>query len=145
MLKTYVSHQLRLSQKRVRVCKSLPYHDRVDESVHNRTFFVFSIGRFNNTPIYHYGETSDIALEEFRIRRALPFYEKVLDVPLVMDGTIRSKEEFDTFIREHDMATKIPLSGLEDWGAFTTPDLHPIMAFWKVPEFGKIDPKKRLT
>jgi hypothetical protein len=62
------------------ICRS--YLDRVDHiSTHNKIFFVFDLGRYNNKRIYHFGESPDFYLTEFQIHKSFPVCKPIIIEP----------------------------------------------------------------
>lgn len=107
--------------RRSRVYRAISTHylDRVSEyDAHNRVFYIFYLGCFNNYPIYHYGESYDIDLAELKIKRTLPFYERVYCAPI--GHKVNAKHEFDEMIKEKKV--RISLPDVTHWEAFTTDD-----------------------
>jgi hypothetical protein len=65
------------------------YMDQVDAfSTHNRTFFIYDLGRYNNQNVYHYGETSDLYWKECQLRKTFPYYVKVVEEPVEIPGAL---------------------------------------------------------
>jgi len=103
-------------------CKS--YNDHVDYFTCNRIFFIYDIGKFFNTRLYHYGISVDIDLVEYKLQKSLPYYKKLLDIPI--DNCIYGVDNFDSFIKENNMMIKMPIVGLEDFDVFKLSDDKPI-------------------
>ncbi len=67
-------------QKSSRACRY--YYDRVDPSDYsNREWFVYSLGSYGNRPLYCIGETNDISVTEFVLKRTFPVYTRLLSMP----------------------------------------------------------------
>ena len=75
------------------------YMDHVDyTSAHNRMFYVYFLGNFQNTPIYCYGETDNPDSVEFTLKRTLPMYKNIVLEPT--EG-YSGLSQFDRIIRDH--------------------------------------------
>jgi hypothetical protein len=83
------------------------YRDSIDYDRSNCVFFLYFLGRYNNMPLYYYGESLDITNIEFKLQRDLPFYEKKIVLP-VEDNT-HGKDTFDKFVKKNELRTQIPL------------------------------------
>lgn len=81
---------------------------------HNRVFYIFYLGQFNNRPIYHYGETNDIDATELFVKANLPFYKLVLYLPI--DTEQDGLSQFDQYI-QHDRVD-FPVHNLEHLDVF---------------------------
>lgn len=91
------------------------YLDRVsDYDIHNKVFYIYYLGCFNNTPMYHYGESDDLDLVELKIKRTLPFYERVLYTPV--EHHTNTLEQFKDYIKNKKV--RIPLAEVCMWDAF---------------------------
>lgn len=86
---------------------------------HNRVFYIYFLGFFNNRPIYHFGETNDLDANELLIRSQLPFYERILYIPT--DSHHNALREFIEYIQNY--RTTLPVHNLEHLDAFTTTDI----------------------
>ena len=96
-------------------CKS--YLDRIpDYDAHNRVFYIYTLGSWNNIPYYHYGESDDISLTEFKIKKTLPFYSLLTCIPI--DHNIAAISDFEKMVRNKKVT--IPVVEAFSWPAFTT-------------------------
>ena len=57
------------------------YYDRIDLDYNNKTFFIYSLSKYNNRHLYYYGETLDLNSTEFKLAKTLPTYKKILEIP----------------------------------------------------------------
>lgn len=105
-------------QTRLNNCKS--YSDQVDYFTCNKVVFLFDIGKYYNRRLYHYGETIDIDLVEYKLNRFLPYYNKIIDIPI--DKCIDGFEKLESIIEEKGLKTKIPIEGIEDLNVLYTND-----------------------
>jgi hypothetical protein len=64
--------------------------------------------------LYHYGESEDIDLTELKIKRTLPFYERVLYTPV--EHHTNALQQFEDYIKNRKI--RIPLAGACLWDAF---------------------------
>lgn len=94
------------------------YRDRVDLDNNNRVFFIYSLGRYRNKPLYYFGETIDISSVEYALRKELPFYEQQIVVPV--EDSVYGREEFEGFINRHQLEAKLPLEGSSFDSIFTS-------------------------
>lgn len=88
------------------------YKDKVDYFTCHKIFFIFDIGRYHNKRLYHYGETIDIDLTEYKLKKNLPYYKKIIDIPI--NNCINGFEKIENLIEIQGLKTKIPLDGLDD-------------------------------
>jgi hypothetical protein len=103
-----------LSHKRLIFAKS--YHDKVSITNHNNVFYIYYLGRYNNIPMYHYGETNDIYTSEYKLKKTLPYYKKIKCIPV--EDNINGIIKFKKFIEKN----KIVFTLDEDLDVFTTID-----------------------
>lgn len=90
------------------------YSDRVCADMSNRVFYVYYLGRFNNRPLYHYGESHDAYDAHFRVHRSVPFCKRIVCIP-VEDNT-GGLQVFEDRVK--DVRCSLPIAGLEGWAAF---------------------------
>ena len=95
---------------RVINCKS--YKDQVDYFTCNKVFFLYDVGRYHNKRLYHYGETIDIDLVEYKLKKNLPYYKKLIDIPI--DNCINGFEKLEGIIDKQGLKTKIPVNNIDD-------------------------------
>jgi hypothetical protein len=74
------------------------YYDRHINDNNNRSFFIFNLGSYRNNKIYYYGDTYDIDLTEFHLKRYLPFYENILNIPV--DDAVFGSFKFEEYIQD---------------------------------------------
>lgn len=98
--------------------KVCSYKDSVDMDTSNRLFFVYYLGRYDNRPIFYYGETMDISLIEFHLRKKVPIYQKKFHVPV--EDNIYGKQRFDRYVRRNQLVARLPVHGMEGYDYFTT-------------------------
>jgi hypothetical protein len=97
---------------------------------HNRVFYLFYLGRFQNRPMYHYGETTDIDATEFYIQSQLPFYQRIMYIPI--DTKLNAFYEFDEYIQiDH---AKLPVQSLQHLAVFSPSSLEFEMIIQKIDE-----------
>lgn len=105
-------------------------HEYLDRATdYDRIFYIYYLGCFNNTPIYHYGESSDIHHAELKIKKTVPFYERVWYTPL--DNNVYMKDEFDEYIKNKKI--KIMLPDVNQWDAFTTDEIDIVIKYLSTP------------
>lgn len=93
--------------------------DRVSPyDAHNRVFYIYSVGRFHNKPLYIYGETNDLDLVELQLQATLPMFKKEIALPVEYHMT--AIERFDLYIEP--LKTRMPVHGLESLDVFTCDD-----------------------
>lgn len=118
-----------LHRRRVNVIRALPCHylDTVSEyDSHNRVFFIFHVGSFHNIPMYCYGETPDIVTTELVLKKTLPFYKPILEIPI--GHRVYAKDKFSDLVKEKKI--EIPFLDATQWGSFTIDDhndLHELL------------------
>lgn len=105
-----------------RSVKRTSYLDRAPAwyDTHTRVFYIFSLGRYHNKPIYCYGETNDLDAIEFHLKQHLPIYERILYTPAHLG--------YEHDFREapiQDVAFEV--RGFEDWKMFTCEDIQAIV------------------
>lgn len=107
-----------------RMVRTASYLDRAPQwyDMSNRVFYVYSLGRFHNTPMYHYGETSDIDLVEFEMKKRVPYYKRVIYVPLDEDAN----DSLRDIIKQKEKVS-IPVTGMETWNAFTAESIDDML------------------
>jgi len=112
----------RLSQTQRSRTRTKCYLDQVSLDYNNRSFYIYDIGKFDNTRIYYYGETLDLMNVEFRLCKVLPVYHKVVHV--LMDSRVSAKDYFDKYVTKAGIKTTLMLkySDVETWDAFVTND-----------------------
>jgi hypothetical protein len=95
------------------------YQDRVSFDYNNRLFYIYDLGRYNNSHIFHYGECMDLTSIEFKIRRYLPVYKRIEYIP--MGHIVAGKESFDEYIHRKNIKTKLMFNcgDVETWDVFT--------------------------
>lgn len=101
------------------------YYDRApsmnDRS--NTIFYIYSIGPYNNTPIYFYGETNDVMAKEFSIKRNLPYYRRIVAIP-VCDAPY-GYSQFDKYIYANKLNTSLSWYRDDDQDMFALDHVHP--------------------
>lgn len=92
------------------------YMDRVSVyDAHNRVFYIYFLGHYQNQPIFHFGETNDLDATEFFMKSSLPFYELQLYIPI--DHEHHAFTHFQDFIQ--DEIIKFPVHNLEHLDTFS--------------------------
>ena len=113
--------------KRCRLSRVHSYLDRVDCDFSNKLFYVFYLGRYNNTPMYTYGETLDIHLLELSLNKRFPTYKKELLIPV--NDLVFAKRTVDIFLDVQKLKTEFPLKTsveFEEYEFFTTSESQDI-------------------
>lgn len=106
-----------LSHKRLIFAKS--YHDRVTINNHNNIFFIYYLGKYNNVPVYHYGETSDIYASEYKLNQSVPYYKNIKCIPI--EDNINGMIKFNDFIEKNNYKITSDVFTLDkDLDLFTT-------------------------
>lgn len=101
------------------------YDDRVSEyDTHNRVLYIYYLGCFNNTPIYHYGEANDLMSAELRVKMTLPLYERVWHSPV--SHRVNAKAELDDLVSTKRV--EIALPNVTHWDAFTTDNISLVVS-----------------
>lgn len=114
----------------------LSYRDRVEIDNDNRVFFIYSLGRYRNTPLFYYGDAYDISTVEYALRKELPTYEKKIVVPV--EDSVFGKQKFEAYIQENNLGARLPIQNTQFDTVFTLSDtvtFNEIEAFVK-DEFG---------
>ena len=86
-------------------CRS--YKDRVSTDNSERVFYLYHLGRYYNTPTYHYGETVHPEVIELSLVKTLPYCKKILEVPV--EHRVDGKNKIDEYVAHNDMRTSLPL------------------------------------
>lgn len=120
-LRLYNKLCLHQHKKKIVQRPSSSYHDRIDTDNTNRIFYIYYLGRYHNAPIYHYGECMDLDVIEFTLKKTIPFYEKVLYIP--MDHHFMGKDKFDFFVNKHNLRIEIPILNVNLYDIITTSDI----------------------
>ena len=89
------------------------YNDGISNfDSHNKTLFLYYLGRYNNYPLYYYGETYDLYDTEFKIKKTLPYYKKITTIPV--GDHVYAKENFDKFVNNNALRASIPIISVEN-------------------------------
>lgn len=70
-------------------------------------FYVYFLGRYNNKPFFHYGQSTDISSVEFNIKKSLPYYDRIIYNPV--DHNVCSYNYFDNYLSQKKLKSKLPL------------------------------------
>lgn len=118
LLRPFVQ-QLVQPHKRLReTTKVFSYKDRIDMDTSNRLFFIYYLGRYDNRPMFFYGETMDTSLVEFHLRKKVPIYQKKFHVPV--EDHVYGKQSFDRYVKRNNLVATLPVHGMERYDYFTT-------------------------
>ena len=90
-----IFNKLRLKQR----CSCLGYYDRVSIDTHNKVFYIYKLGRYNNKMLYTFGESDDIHATEMRLRSIVPMYEKISVEPV--DDDVHKMDKFRDKIKDN--------------------------------------------
>ncbi len=99
------------------------YLDRVPSwyDTHTRVFYIFSLGRYHNQPIFCYGETNDLDAVEFYLKKHLPMYERVMYTPT------HPRHDVDLYATTSIQNVAFDVRGFEDWNIFTCEDIEAVV------------------
>lgn len=81
------------------------YKDKVDIDYNNQMFFIYALGRYQNTPLYYYGTTNDIDLVEFNICSKLPAYKRVLYFPV--EHKWQKIDNFEEYLNQNNLRSDV--------------------------------------
>lgn len=88
------------------------YMDRVDvDTRHNTVFYIYSLGRYHNRLYLHYGETNDLQAKELKLRQTLPYYTKLVCLPI--EEAPHGKVHLDKLVHRHNLNVKLPVDDTE--------------------------------
>jgi len=73
------------------------YYDRVDYNALNTSFFIYNLGRINNKAVYYYGLTDDILNIEYKLKKTVPLYNNITNIPV--ENNIYNFDKFDKYIQ----------------------------------------------
>lgn len=90
-----------------RAIKCRSYKDIVSLDYSEKVFYIYSLGRYHNKPLYHYGETLNPETLEFELAKTLPYYKKIVHVPV--DTCVDGKDKFELFVKKNELSTQLPL------------------------------------
>ena len=90
---------------------------------HNRVFYIYELGRYNNIPMYRYGETNDVDLVELQINAKLPMYKKVATIPV--DAQITSLDRFHEYIAP--CRRSLPVEETDEWNIFAADSISEVL------------------
>ncbi len=79
------------------------YKDIPCSDTSENVFYIYYLGRYNNTHTYHYGETNDIYSIEFNLSKKLPMYKKLTNIPV--DSHIDGYDNFSKFLKKNNLIT----------------------------------------
>lgn len=123
-------HFLAMNPRKFVIARAVPpcpYLDTVCENdTHNNVFYIYYLGNYDNIPVYHYGNTSDISSVELRIKKTLPFYERVTCVPI--GHHVIGVDVVTNYITQNATPASINLPRVQEWNAFTTEDLPSVLS-----------------
>lgn len=102
---------------------------------HNRVFYLFYLGRYHNSPIYHYGETNDIDVIEFYIQSQLPFYQRIMYIPI--DTELDALYAFDKYIQPDQ--SKLPIESLQHLAVFSPSSFELEKIIQKIEELYRVN------
>lgn len=98
------------------------YSDKVSIDNSELVFYIYSLGNYHNTPMYHYGETIDLYMTECSLKKQLPVYERVMCTPI--DDKHNSLQMFREFLNKNHKTTALPVVKCEHLEVFTCNDQH---------------------
>ncbi len=93
------------------------YYDSISYNMHNRMFYIYYLGHYYNKKIYHYGETDDIYMTEYKIKKTFPIYDNIICIPV--EDVVYGINDFEIFISKYK--TIMPLIEpkiTENWDVF---------------------------
>lgn len=99
--------------------------DKFEYDNNNKVFYIYDLGRYKNQTIFSYGESYDISTTEFKLRKTVPIYKNIITQPV--EHNVNSKDRFEEYLKLNKMSVKLLLPDTDDWAAFTTDDIRPIM------------------
>ncbi len=122
---TLVNHKKYEKQKHnfKTACKIIcnNYKDIPCSDTSENVFYIYYLGRYNNTHTYHYGETNDIYSIEFNLSKKLPMYKKITSIPV--DSHIDGYDNFYKFLKKYNLTNKFPNKfSIDIENIFTTND-----------------------
>ncbi len=92
------------------------FRDRINIDTAENSFYIYSLGRYDNKHFYHYGDTSDLYNVEFDLSKHLPYYKKIIAHPI--DYHLDGKEKFTLFLKQNKLLSSLPCGNFEN--IFTT-------------------------
>lgn len=118
-----ISRRFTISLNRTKRVITKSYHDRVSYDNHNKIFYIYHLGKYYNQTIYYYGETYDIHLTEYKIKKTCPFYENIVCIPV--EDCVHGINEFENYISASRVT--MPLKTKDNWDVFTNEDIGDVL------------------
>lgn len=101
-----------LNRLKLRCVRTRSYMDRVDvDTRHSTVFYIYSLGRYHNRMHFHYGETNDLMAKEFKLRQTLPYYTKLVCLPI--EEAPFAKVHLDQLVHHHNLGVKLRVNDTE--------------------------------